>query len=210
MMEEWRDKVPAIIMQWYAGMEGGNALASILAGDVNPSGKLPFVIPTSIEHLPYFESDTDKFTYDLWHGYRKLDKDENKPAFPFGFGLSYTTFLLENLTLDKNNYHSEDFLKVNLQIKNTGNMAGEEVVQLYVSAIGSKVPRARKELKAFTKVMVDAGSIKNIQMELPISELAYYDESIGDFVIEHIKYQVFVGVHERDEQALKAEFFVVN
>jgi beta-glucosidase len=209
LMEEWRDKVPAIIMQWYAGMEGGNALASLLAGDVNPSGKLPFVVPTSTEHLPYFDSDAKEITYDLWHGYRKLDKDENKPAFPFGFGLSYTTFLLKNLTLDKNNYHSSDIVKASFQITNTGTLAGEEVVQLYISAIGSKVQRAKKELKAFTKVKLDVGDIKNICIELPISEIAYYDEPAEDFIIEPIKYQVFLGVQEQDEHALRAEFLVI-
>ena len=101
MIEEWAKNIPAILYSWYAGMEGGTALARILFGDVNPSGKLPFSIPTHVEHLPYFSSTDKEITYDLYHGYTLLDKNGHQPAYPFGFGLSYTQFEYSDLSIDK-------------------------------------------------------------------------------------------------------------
>ena len=99
--ENWRGQVPAILMLWYPGMEGGHAFADILLGKVNPSGRLPCVFAAKPEDLPYFDMNAKAITYDLWHGYRKLERDGNAPAFPFGFGLSYTTFEFKNLRLSK-------------------------------------------------------------------------------------------------------------
>jgi len=209
MMEEWRNEVPAIIMQWYAGMEGGNALANILSGDVNPSGKLPFVIPTSESHLPYFDLEATSIEYDLWHGYRKLNRDGNNPAFPFGFGLSYTNYIYSDLKLNKTEYSPSDTLVAKLKLSNNGPVDGEEVVQLYISAKNSKVERAVKELKAFDKIFIKKGETREMEIKLPIVEIAYYDEMVGDFVVELTSYQVFVGAHELDENGLKAEFRVV-
>ena len=102
IMEDWRERVPAILMLWYPGMEGGHALADVLLGRVNPSGKLSFVIPKRAEDLPFFDRDATEIEYDLWHGYRKLERDGHTPAFPFGFGLSYTSYRYANLTLAQN------------------------------------------------------------------------------------------------------------
>ncbi len=204
LMENWRNNVPAIMMQWYAGMEGGNALADILSGAVNPSGKLPFVVPQSADDLPFFEIDTDDITYDLWHGYRKLDRDQKIPAFPFGFGLSYTTFEYSNLQLNNDIFGVNETIELQFDLTNTGSMNGEEVFQLYVSAIGSKVERAERELKGFKKVAVNSGQSEHVSIELPVADLGYYNEDIGDFEVECIKYELMVGRHSLDKKGLKA------
>jgi beta-glucosidase len=207
-VESWRERVPAILMTWYPGMEGGHALASILLGEVNPSGKLPLAIPTRSEHLPFFDKDATEIEYDLWHGYRKLERDGNVPAFPFGFGLSYTSYRYANLTLAESVLGPTDTLHVSLDVSNTGAVAGEEVVQLYVSAIGSAVERAPKELKAFARVPLQRGETKTIELDVPIARLAYYDEDQAGFVVEPLEYELFVGRHSMDPDALRARFEV--
>jgi len=208
MMEAWRERVPAILMLWYPGMEGGHALADILLGRVNPSGKLPFVIPRRAKDLPFFDKNATQIEYDLWHGYRKLERDGNTPVFPFGFGLSYTSYRYANLSLAKNQLGPSETLQVSLDVSNAGDYSGEEVVQLYVSAIGSAVERAPKELKAFTRIALHLGETRSVQLSVPISRLAYYDEARADFVVEQIEYEVFVGAHSLDPHALKARFLV--
>jgi beta-glucosidase len=208
IMETWRDRVPAILMLWYPGMEGGHALADILLGRVNPSGKLPLVIPKRAQDLPFFDKDATEIEYDLWHGYRKIERDGHTPAFPFGFGLSYTSYQFANLELAQDQLGPSDTVQVSLDVSNTGTHAGEEVVQLYVSAIGSAVERAPKELKAFTRVALQPGETKRVQLDVPVSRLAYYDESAADFVVEPLEYELFVGAHSLDPSALKARFAV--
>jgi len=208
IMEAWRERVPAILMLWYPGMEGGHALADILLGRVNPSGKLPLVIPRRAADLPFFDKGATEIEYDLWHGYRKLERDGNTPAFPFGFGLSYTSFRYANLALDQNQLGPSETLKVSLDVSNTGARAGEEVVQLYASAIGSAVERAPKELKAFTRIALQPGETRAVQLAVPISRLAYYDEAQADFVVEPLEYELFAGAHSLDPHALKARFVV--
>jgi beta-glucosidase len=208
IMEAWRERVPAILMLWYPGMEGGHALADILLGRVNPSGKLPLVIPKRAQDLPFFDKDATEIEYDLWHGYRKIERDGHTPAFPFGFGLSYTNYRYANLALAQNQLGPSDTLQVNLDVSNTGTYAGEEVVQLYVSAIGSAVERAPKELKAFTRIALQPGETKSMQLDVPVSRLAYYDESEADFVVEPLEYELFVGAHSLDPYALKTRFVV--
>ncbi len=208
MMEAWRGRVSAILMLWYPGMEGGHALADILLGRVNPSGKLTQVIPQHAEHLPFFDRNATRITYDLWHGYRKLERDGHPPAFPFGFGLSYTGYHYANLALAQNQLSPSGTLHVTVEITNTGPAAGEEVVQIYVSALGSAVERARKELKAFARVALQPGETRQVQFSLPASRLAYYNEELANFVVEAVEYEVFVGAHSLDPQALKARFTV--
>jgi beta-glucosidase len=208
IMESWHERVPAILMLWYPGMEGGHALADILLGRVNPSGKLPLVIPKHAQDLPFFEKDATEIEYDLWHGYRKIERDGHTPAFPFGFGLSYTSYRYANLALARDQLGPSDTLQVNLDVSNTGTYTGEEVVQLYVSAIGSAVERAPKELKAFTRIALQPGETKSVQLDVPVLRLAYYDESREDFVVEPLEYELFVGAHSLDPSALKARFVV--
>jgi beta-glucosidase len=210
LMEAWRASVPAILMLWYPGMEGGYALADILLGRVNPSGKLPFVIPRRAEDLPFFDKDATEIEYDLWHGYRKLERDGNTPAFPFGFGLSYTRYRYASLKLARNQLGPSETLKVSLDVSNIGAHAGEEVVQLYISPIGSAVERAPKELKAFTRIALQPGETKTVQLSVPIPRLAYYDETRADFVVEPLEYELLVGAHSLDQHALKARFMVCS
>lgn len=205
--EAWRDQVPGIMMLWYPGQEGGHAFADILLGNVNPSGKLPCTFPRKLEDLPHFDKEATQATYDLWHGYRKLDRDGNQAAFPFGFGLSYTTFALDDLQLVSSKLNKEDVIAISVTLSNTGDRAGQEVVQLYVGARDSKVERANKELKAFTKVALEPGQTRVLQLEVPVQELAYYDSQAG-WVVEPGNYEVIVGTHSADKNALRSSFSI--
>lgn len=206
--ENWREKVPAILMLWYPGMEGGHAFASILTGKVNPSGKLPCVFAKRAEDLPYYDMNAKAITYDLWHGYRKLERDGAVPAFPFGFGLSYTTFKFANLKLAQAELTRQGALSVSVDVRNTGAQAGDTVVQCYVAVPESRVERAPKELKAFTRVSLQPGEVKTVTIEIPAKELAYYDPQQG-WTVEPARYTLIVGQHALDEQALKADFTVL-
>jgi beta-glucosidase len=203
--EAWRGKVAAILMLGYPGQEGGHAFADVLLGHVNPSGKLPFVLPRSADDLPYFDKDATEITYDLWHGYRKLERDGIEPAFPFGFGLSYTTFELSNLRLASDTIGSDGAVAVRVDITNTGDVTGEEVVQLYVGARSSSVERAPKELKAFSKIQLAPGQSRSLHLAVPAADLAYYDETTG-WIVEPGDYEVIVGRHSLDEDAQRADF----
>ena len=150
VMEEWRREVPAVLFSWYSGMMGGDALADVLSGDVNPSGRLPFAIPVDESHLPFFDKDATSITYDLWHGQWKLDRDGNEAAYPFGFGLGYTTFELGAPRAAADGGH------VDVEVRNTGGADGECVVQLYGRPAGGDGPL--RKLVGFTKVHVTAGA----------------------------------------------------
>ena len=206
--EVWKEQVPAILMLWYPGMEGGHALADLLAGEANPSGRLPCSFPKRMEDLPFFDRKATKITYDLWHGYRKLERDGAAPAFPFGFGLSYTSFQVSDLRLEQAEIAADGILKVSVQITNTGSMAGDEVVQFYLSVVKSQVDRAPKELKAFRRISLQPGESKRLQVELPAAQLAYYDPHNG-WTVEKTAYTLIAGRHSQDEQAVRAGFKVV-
>ena len=165
MTREWEDHVPAILYSWYAGMEGGSALARVLFGDVNPSGKLPFSIPRDESHLPYFSSTDSEITYDLYHGYTLLEKNGHEAAYPFGFGLSYTTFEYGEPQVRR----VGDRVEVSVELRNTGVMAGEEVVQVYVGMKASVVDRPKKLLKGFEKVYLGPGGSKVVSIPVDIS-----------------------------------------
>ena len=205
--ENWKDKVSAILMLWYPGMEGGRAFANILTGKVNPSGKLPCIFPKQAEDLPDYEIDATAITYDLWHGYRKLDKDGKAAAFPFGFGLSYTTFALSNLKVEKASLGASDPLVASVDVTNTGSVAGDEVAQFYLAVKNSKVERAPKELKAFQRVSLQPGETKTVRVEIQPEDLAYYDEEKG-WTVEAADYELIAARHAMDEAALKASFKV--
>jgi beta-glucosidase len=207
--ENWREQVPAILMLWYPGMEGGHAFADILLGKVNPSGKLPCVFAARPEDLPDYDMNAKAITYDLWHGYRKLERDGAAPAFPFGFGLSYTTFEFANLRLSAASLGSDDTLTAILDVTNSGPVAGDTVVQAYVSVPASRVERAPKELKAFQRVGLKAGETKTVQLDVPVKEFAYYDEQAG-WTVEPTSYTLIVGQHSLDERALRAEFKIAR
>lgn len=190
LMDEWEDQVGAILMAYYPGMEGGKAVADVLFGKTNPGGKLPFVIPKKEEDLPEIDWDAEEFRYDYYHGYTLLNKSHVKPLYPFGYGLSYTTFTLAGMKA----WRDEENLYASVIAKNTGKWEGSEVVQMYVGAADSKVERPEYVLKDFQKIRLDAGEEKEVKLVCPIREMAYFDEGRNEFVAEFsIPYEVYVG-----------------
>lgn len=209
IMEAWRHTVPAILMLWYPGQEGGHALADVLLGRVNPSGRLPCTFPASPEQLPYFDRDATAITYDLWHGYRKLLRDGNEPAYPFGFGLSYTRFAHADLALAADRLAADETLEATVDVTNTGEQAGDDVVQLYVAVHGSAVERAPRELKAFARVHLAPGETKQVRLSVPVAELAWFDAGRG-WVIEPADCEALVARHAHDGTPLSARFRIVG
>ncbi len=189
MTKEWEDTVPAIVYSWYSGMEGGNALSRILFGDVNPSGKLPFTIPQDQGHLPYFSNTDAEITYDLYHGYSYLDKNGHAPAYPFGFGLSYTTWEYGEPQLDK----QDDHVMVTVDLKNAGDVAGAEVVQVYVGIKQSAIDRQKKLLKGFKKVYLEPGQSTTVSIPVDLDELRYFSNEQRKWVFEPGIYLFYVG-----------------
>ncbi|PSW10277.1 glycosyl hydrolase [Photobacterium rosenbergii] len=189
MTADWDDQVPAILMNWYAGEKGGKALTRILFGDVNPSGKLPFTVPYSENHLPHFEANCESFTYDYYHGYYLLDKKGIKPMYPFGHGLSYTSFELSEPQYEL----YDDRIRVTTKVSNTGNIDGKEVVQVYVGYARSSVERHKKELKGFEKVFVKAGETQTVAVDVMLKELEYFSPERQEFVFEDMDYELYVG-----------------
>jgi len=189
MTKEWDDLVPAIVHSWYSGMEGGNALPRILFGDVNPSGKLPFTIPQDESHLPYFSNTDAEITYDLYHGYTLLEKQGHKPAYPFGFGLSYTTWEYGEPRLEK----QDDHVLVMVDLTNTGNVAGAEVVQVYVGLKQSAIDRQKKLLKGFKKAYLEPGQSTCVTIPVALDELRYFSNEQRKWVFEPGTYLFYAG-----------------
>jgi beta-glucosidase len=208
--EGWRDEVPAVLMLWYPGMEGGHALADVLLGRVNPSGRLPCVFPRSESDLPYFDKNAEEIEYDLFHGYRLLEKDDAEPAFPFGFGLSYTSFDYSGLRLEASEIERDGTLRSSVQVTNAGARPGEEVVQLYIGAKESQVERPIKELKAFRRVQLEPGQTERVSLEVPAKELAYYDDDASTWVVEPGAYEATVARHSKDARALRMGFRITG
>ena len=206
IVEPWKNKVSAIIMSWYSGMEGGTALGEILFGDINPSAKLPAVFPKSDDQLPYFDANTTQIEYGYYHGYKLMDKEGYEPAFPFGFGLSYTTFSYDNLRINKKSINFDGEIQVSIDISNIGNMTGEEIVQMYVGYKNSSVDRPFKDLKGFDKILLTPGEMKTLNLKLRAEDLAYYDVDKKEWVIEKIGYIIYVGPSSRKEDLLTTTF----
>jgi len=210
IMESWRDLVPAIVMLWYPGMEGGHALADLLLGRLSPSGRMPFTTPRDAAHLPPFDRDATQVTYDLWHGYRKLDRDGHRAAFPFGFGLSYTTFRYGPPRLRSDEVVPGDAVEVEVDMTNTGARDADEVVFVFATPVGSAVERAPKELRAFTRVHLPAGESRTATLRFPVRALAYFDEARDDFVVEAIPYDLWVMRHADDPEAQRVRLRVTS
>ena len=189
MTDAWDDKVPAVLYSWYAGMEGGNALPRVLFGDVSPSGKLPFTIPRSEMDLPYFSSTDESITYDGFHGYSLLDKQGVEAAYPFGHGLSYTTFSYSDLALD----FRDAAIQVSVTVENTGDYDAKEVVQVYAGLPGSTVDRAPRLLKGFEKIFILSGDRQRLTISVPTDELRYFNEALHSWKLEEGTYRLFVG-----------------
>jgi beta-glucosidase len=198
IMERWIDNVKAILMAWYSGMEGGNALANILFGKVNPSGKIPFTIPKKESDLPFFKSHTDEIEYGSYHGYTLMDKEGYIPRFPFGFGLSYTQFKYDNLTLKK----LEKKIIASIDVTNTGKRAGEEIVQLYVGFDLSSVDRPKKLLKGFKKVFLNPNQTEEVSIEISKEDLNWYNPETQTWEAEDIEYTILMGSSSKKEDLL--------
>ena len=196
-VEAWVDDVEALLMAWYPGMEGGNAVADVVFGEVNPSGKLPLVVAELESDLPPFINDQDDVTYDYYHGYRLLDRDGLDPRYPFGYGLSYTTYAYSDLVVEEAVLAPADTLRVRVDVTNAGPTAGEEVVQLYTSYVASAVDRPALDLRGFARVALEPGETRTVELETPVESLAYYDVAGSQWVVENIEYGVHVGPHSR-------------
>ncbi len=197
---DWIDKVPAVIEAWYPGMEGGNAIASVLFGDVNPSGKLPITFPKKLEDSPAQIVKDLEVNYDdgIFVGYRYFDTNNIEPLFPFGHGLSYTTFTYDNLKISKDKVSGDETVKVSVDITNSGSRTGAEVVQLYVQDVDCSVERPLKELKGFKKIKLEPGAKETINLELGKEDLSFYDEKSGGWKVEPGKFNILVGSSSRD------------
>ena len=195
VMERWRHHVGAILMLWYPGMEGGHALADVLLGDTNPSAHLPFAIPADPSHLPGFDRDTDAVTYDLWHGQWKLDRDGHAPAFPFGFGLSYTSFSIDEVVVHGDG--TERGLCVT--VRNTGSRPGAAVVQVYGGLPASHYERVARRLVGFARVELAAGAAHLVEIPVSLQTLAVRHD--GAWIIEPGDYELSVATCAGDPGA---------
>jgi len=201
----WVNEVPAIVQGWFLGTETGNAIASVLVGDVNPSGKLPFTFPVKLTDngahaLGEFPGKDGQVTYNegIFVGYRWNDKQKIKPLFSFGHGLSYTTFEYGKVTADKKEMTASDKITFTVTVKNTGAREGSETVQLYISDLKSSLPRPIKELKGFEKVTLKPGEEKAVTITVDKAELSYFDADKHDWVAEPGDFEALVGASSTD------------
>jgi beta-glucosidase len=211
IMEQWRELVPAVLVSWYPGMEGGNALADILFGDRTPSGKLPFTIPKKAGDLVSFPPDPREIRYDLLHGYRSAVPEGPRPAFHFGFGLSYTQFEYHDFSISGAEFTGgrpapSDTVRVGLTVKNGGGRDGTELVQVYVGMEDPPVERPRRELKRFSRVFLRKGEERRLRFDLLLSDFAYYDEEESRLLVPPGRYRIEAGGSSRDKD-LTGGFF---
>jgi beta-glucosidase len=198
-------RVPAILWSWFGGMEAGNAVADLLSGKVNPSGKLPFTIPVSLDQSPAHalgnfpgRNLTVNYEEDILVGYRWFDTKKIVPQFPFGYGLSYTDFSIGNFYTDKTSYGKGETIHAKCTLKNTGSRYGAEVAQLYVSDPVCSVLRPEKELKAFEKVFLKPGETKTIELTIKAADLAFYDETKKAWNVEAGEFVLQIGNSSRN------------
>jgi len=199
----WLDNVKGLVEAYLAGQATGGAIMDILSGKVNPSGKLAETFPLRLQDNPSylnFPGDSEKVEYreGLFVGYRYYDKKEMPVLFPFGYGLSYTTFEYSSLTFDKTETTDADIITASVKIKNTGTCAGKEIVQLYVASKCNKVVRPIKELKGFTKVALNPGEEKTVSFVLNKRSFAFYDVALKDWRVEGGTYGILIGASSQD------------
>ena len=206
----WANDVAAIVLAYYPGMDGAISLTNILCGEVNPSGKLTVTYPQALKDTPAFNNYPGArnviYGEGIFVGYRHYDYREIEPLFPFGHGLSYTTFQYSEWTMPEVMKRGEA-AKVYMKVKNTGAVAGKEVVQLYVSDKQASLQRPVKELKGFAKVALQPGEEKTVTFELNERALAYFDPDQKAWVAEPGEFEVLIGSSSRDIR-VKAKFTV--
>lgn len=202
----WVKEVPAILQAWFLGSEAGTAIAAVLTGDVNPSGKLPFTFPAKLEDVPAHQLGeypgtekvgnivNEKYNEGIFVGYRWTDKQKKvKPLFPFGYGLSYTTFEYGKPVADKKTMSADDTITFTVSVKNTGTREGQEVVQLYISDKKSSLPRPVKELKGFDKVKLAPGEEKTVSFTIAKDALSFFDDTKHEWVAEPGKFEAVIA-----------------
>ncbi len=194
----WLDRVAAVVQAWYLGQETGHAIADVLFGDVNPSGKLPTTFPRRLQDNPAFlnypgENGKVHYGEGLFVGYRYYDKKDIEPLFPFGYGLSYTTFAYRNLAIEPG-----ETVRVSFEVENTGPREGKEIAQLYVRDVRSRLVRPEKELKGLAKVALRPGERRTVSLALDAEALSYYDDARRQWVVEPGEFEVLVGASSRD------------
>ena len=202
----WIEKVPAVVQAWFIGSESGEAIASVLAGDVNPSGKLPFTWYASLDQCGAHATKSypgtwredykvidEEYKEGIYVGYRYTDAKKLKPLFAFGHGLSYTTFKLGKASANTQHLTPTTQMTFTVPVTNTGKMAGSETVQLYIAAKDSKVARPVKELKAFQKVYLQPGETRNVTLTIGADALSYYDEATSQWRADAGKYEALIG-----------------
>lgn len=202
---DWYENTPGVLQHSYLGMEGGNALARVIFGDINPSGKLPYTFPRKLRDSPAHilgeypgKDSTVQYNEGIYVGYRYFDAKGVEPMFPFGYGLSYTSFEYSGLRVDHNKFKADQQVVVSVDIKNTGSREGRETVQLYVSDLHSSLPRPVKELKAFGKLNLAPGETGTLCMTLDRSSFAYYDPARQGWVAEPGDFRILVGSSSKD------------
>jgi beta-glucosidase len=202
-MKDWLDTTPAVVEGWFPGQEGGTALAAILFGDVNPSGKLADTMAADRNDYPdvnNFPGANHQVNYaeGIYIGYRHFDKDNIQPLFPFGYGLSYTTFGYKNLQLSQTQLAPDGGITASVDITNTGKRAGEEVVELYVHDPKPQIDRPVRELKGFSKVALQPGETKTVQFTVQPRNLAYFDVAGKQWKADAGGYEIEIGASSRD------------
>ena len=201
-MTNWIDGVNAVVEAWYPGEEGGNAIADVLFGDYNPGGKLPITFPRFTGQLPLYYNHRPTGRVDDY-----VDLRGRQPLFPFGHGLSYTRFDYSNLRIIPNKIHAGETVNVYVDVKNIGEIEGDEVVQLYIHKQVSSVSRPVKELKAFKRITLKPGEVKTVNLKLGKEELAAYDSEMR-FTVEPGIYEIMIGSSSEDIR-LKGELQVI-
>jgi len=199
----WVDKVKALLESYLGGQAWGGAVTDILFGEVNPCGKLAETFPKKLSHNPSYlnfpgEDDRVEYREGVFVGYRYYDKKQIDPLFPFGYGLSYTNFEYTDLTIDKKEINDNQTLNVKVNVKNTGNMRGKEIIQLYVKDIESKVNRTEKELKGFEKIQLEPGEEKTVIFTLDKRAFAYYNTDLKDWYVESGEFEILIGKSSKD------------
>jgi len=213
-MTRWIDRVPAVLCAWYGGQEVGHAVGDLVFGLAVPSGKLAVTFPRKIEDSTAFghypgEKLHVEYGEGLFVGYRGFDRGKVEPLFPFGYGLSYTTFEYGGLTVSTPEVKAGGKVEIGVQVRNTGTRPGAEVVQLYLHDVESSLPRPEKELKGFGRVMLQPGETRALTFTLDRSAMAFFDPGKGDWVAEKGAFEVLVGASSRDIR-LKGAFSLVD
>lgn len=221
----WKSKVPAIVQGWFIGSEAGNAIADVLTGAANPSGKLPFTWYAKLNDCAAHALGTypgtwretndkaagfdklidEEYKEGIYVGYRWTEKKNIRPLFAFGHGLSYTTFKLSNLRSSANSMTRDGKLTFTVSVRNTGSRRGAETVQLYVKDLKSSVDRPVKELKGFKKVWLNPGEQKDVEITIDNTALSFYDETTSQWKSENGDFEALVG-NSSDNITLKSRF----